>query len=80
MHRRPASFAASSLPAVAHALGFRSVEQVRVTSCEGRTTAEVTGVLHRYPQRVPVSLAAAVRLARAGAPLHIDTCGRVVTS
>lgn len=73
MRRRPARPAtASSLAAVARALGFRSVELVTVTSGVGGTTAEVTGVLHRCPRTVPVSLAAATRLVGAGAPLQLD--------
>jgi len=70
----------SSLPALARALGFRSVEQVRVITRNGRTWAEVTGVLHRYPRTVPVSLATATRLAGAGAPLHFETGTHLVTA
>lgn len=74
MHRRqPASTAAgASLQAAVRAAGFRSVQQVRVLTTGGRPVAEATGVLHRYPQTVRVSLATANRLARAGAPLWID--------
>lgn len=79
MRRRTATLAGTSpLPALARSLGFRSVELVRVTRRGGRITAEVTGVLHRCPQTVPVSLVTATRLAGAGAPLHIGSIPRVV--
>lgn len=72
IRRRSAASHEHLLLDVARSLGFRSVEHVSVQTGGGRTTAEVAGVLHRYPLRVPVSLAVAARLARAGAPLHID--------
>ncbi|MET0727587.1 MAG: hypothetical protein ABWZ76_04735 [Acidimicrobiales bacterium] len=61
-----------SLQHPARDAGFRSVELVRVARGPGRTVAEVTGVLHRYPQTVRVSLATATRLVAAGAPLRLD--------
>jgi len=72
MRRRHARSAAPLLSSAAHAHGFRTVEQVRVRTIDGRTTAEVTGILHRYPQTVPVSLATATDLVGAGAPLSVE--------
>jgi hypothetical protein len=60
------------LAAVARAAGFRSVERVRLTVGQGATLAEVTGVVHRYPRTVPISLTTAGRLVAAGAPVQID--------
>lgn len=64
-----------SLASVAESLGFRRIESVRLVVRQGRTTARVTGVLHRYPQTVPVSMATAERLVGSGAPLLIDEPG-----
>ena len=61
-----------SLAAVARAAGFRSVELVRLHLNDRATVAEVTGVLHRYPRTVPISLTTAARLVAAGAPVHVD--------
>jgi hypothetical protein len=54
--------------------GFRRVELVRVVVCGTSVEANATGVLHRYPRTVQISLAAATRLAAAGAPLAIERC------
>jgi hypothetical protein len=65
----------ASVPPVsqlAAALGFRRIERVRVVVRAAGTTAEATGVVHRYPRTVQISLAAAARLIAAGAPLQID--------
>jgi len=63
---------APGLDAATRAAGFQRIEVVRVV-VDGRTTsATVTGVLHRYPRTVPVSLATARRLASAGAPVRVD--------
>lgn len=51
---------------------FRHVELVRVTVAPGQVVAEVTGVLHRYPRTMRVSLATATELVAAGAPLRIE--------
>jgi len=54
------------------ALGFRRVEFVRVVVGEGRPYGEVSGVAHRYPRTVRVSVATAHRLAEAGVPSWIE--------
>lgn len=64
-----------SLAAVARAAGFRSIELVRVVVDRRATVAAVTGVLHRYPRTVPISLLTATRLVAAGAPCQIDEPG-----
>ena len=61
---------APDLPACVR--GLRRVESVRVIVGGGRSTAEVTGIAHRYPQTFRVSLAAAAQLADAGVPLQIE--------
>ncbi|HLT15317.1 MAG TPA: hypothetical protein VK007_01335 [Acidimicrobiales bacterium] len=68
MAHRSASVA---LARAARSAGFRRVERVRIVRRDGRARAEVTGVLHRYPQTVPVSMATANRLVAAGAPLEV---------
>jgi hypothetical protein len=60
-----------SLPAVAAALGFRRVERVEVVVGEGAATATCTGIVHRYPRTVPISMASAGWLTAAGAPLRV---------
>ena len=51
---------------------FRRVHLVHVT-CRGEdVVAEASGILHRYPHTVPVSMATAKRLVAAGAPLRVD--------
>jgi hypothetical protein len=65
-----------SLAAVARAAGFRSVEVVRLVVTERTAAAAVTGVLHRYPRTVPISLTTATRLLAAGAPVQIEHPGR----
>jgi hypothetical protein len=67
--------AAPSLPRVAASLGFRRVELVRIIVGSTETTAEATGVLHRYPRTVPISITTAGRLAAAGARLRVDRAG-----
>jgi hypothetical protein len=65
-----------SLADVAASLGFRTVERVRVVVDTAGARAEATGIVHRYPRTVPISLAAATLLAAAGAPLRIlDSTG-----
>lgn len=76
MHDRKARTDARPLRTAARGAGFRSVERVRVFAVAGRLGAEATGVLHRYPRTVPVSLATATRLAHAGARLSIDPSAR----
>jgi len=63
------------LRAEARRAGFRRVELVSIVTGSGRPHAAVTGVLHRYLQTVPVSLATARRLAAAGAPLRVRSGG-----
>ena len=63
----------SELPACVR--GLRRVESVRVIVGGGRSTAEVTGIAHRYPQTFRVSLAAAAQLADAGVPLRVEHRG-----
>lgn len=58
--------------AASGAAQFRRVELVRVTVAPGEVIAEVTGVLHRYPRTVRVSMATARELVAAGAPLRVD--------
>ena len=60
-----------SLRDVAASLGFRRVLFVRVVVGSGRTRAFVTGVVRRSVRTVPVPLAAAARLAAAGAIVRI---------
>jgi hypothetical protein len=62
----------AALSRVAAACGFRRVELVRVVLRPTGTSAEATGVVHRYPRTVPISLRTAGRLAAAGAPVRID--------
>ncbi len=63
---------ADRLRELARSLGFRRVELVRFVVADRGTTAEVTGVLHRYTRTVRVPLRAAARLAAAGAPIVVD--------
>lgn len=78
---RTARTGAPTLRQVVAEAGFRRVEEVRIVATGGGVVAQVTGVIHRLPQTVPVSIATARRLAAAGAPLHIDgPPARAVTS
>jgi hypothetical protein len=52
--------------------GFRRVHGVHLRVVSGRVSARATGVLHRYPHTVPISLATARRLIASGVPLHVD--------
>jgi hypothetical protein len=53
--------------------GFRRVDRVRVhVHGDGRTSADVTGVVHRYERTVAVPLRVAAELVLAGAPFDID--------
>ena len=70
-HAATATASSPSLADVASTAGFRAVYSVRLVQRGGRTRAEATGVLHRYPQTVPVSLLTAGRLVAAGAPLDV---------
>ncbi len=60
-----------SLAQVAGAVGFRRIELVRVNVGATRTTAQATGVAHRYPRTVAISLSTAGRLVAAGAPFQV---------
>jgi hypothetical protein len=68
---------ASSLSRVASSLGFRRIELVRILVRPTGATAVATGVVHRYPRTVPISMTDAGRLAAAGAPLRIDRIGEM---
>jgi len=57
----------------AGAAGFKRVEAVHL----GAGTATATGVLHRYPRTVRISLHTAARLIAAGVPVR-PTPGREV--
>jgi hypothetical protein len=59
------------------ALGFQRVEHVCLVVGTEPPVALVTGVLHRYPRTVRVSLATANRLVVSGVPLRIEHCGDV---
>jgi hypothetical protein len=52
-------------------LGFRRLDRVVLTVDEDAVRAEVIGVTHRLPRAVPISLACATRLVRAGIPLTL---------
>jgi len=52
--------------------GFRRIERVRVVLEGGHATAEVTGIVHRYPRTVRVPLRVATQLVLDGAPLTIE--------
>jgi hypothetical protein len=55
------------------AYGFRRVDRVHVrVDRTGRATADVTGILHRYPRTVPVPITVANDLVLAGAPLDLE--------
>jgi hypothetical protein len=60
----------------ASALGFRRVESVRVLLNGDRTTAEVTGIVRRYPRTISVPLRLASRLITAGVPVEVEQVGR----
>ena len=64
-----------SLPDVAASLGFRNVELVRIVVDADGASASATGIVHRYPRTVPISLTAATSLAAAGARLRIVDAG-----
>jgi len=53
-------------------LGFRRIDLVRIVVDGECTTAEVTGVVHRYPRTKRISLATAARLVAAGAPMSLE--------
>ena len=56
--------------------GFRRVDRVHVrVDGAGAATADVTGILHRYPRTVPVPLRVAAELVLAGAPLDLERVG-----
>jgi hypothetical protein len=53
--------------------GFRRVDRVHiVVDRAGHATADVTGILHRYPRTVRVPLSVANELVLAGAPLDLE--------
>ncbi|MFP5256198.1 MAG: hypothetical protein ACLGI8_10155 [Acidimicrobiia bacterium] len=70
--RQPVPPASRSLRAEADRCGFRRVHHVSIRTVGRRATAAVTGVLHRYPVTVPVSMATATRLVGAGAPVRFE--------
>lgn len=63
-----------SLADVAASAGFRRIDHVRLILGRGPTVAEATGIVHRYPCTVPVSLATAGRLISAGAHMRVTDC------
>lgn len=67
--------APDALARAARAAGFSRIECVRIVRTGSASRAEVTGVLHRYPRTVPVSMATARRLVAAGAPMSIGPRG-----
>jgi len=53
--------------------GFRRVDRVHIAvDRSGHASADVTGILHRYPRTVRVPLKVANELVLAGAPLELD--------
>jgi hypothetical protein len=53
--------------------GFRRVDRVHIyVDRAGHASADVTGVLHRYPRTVPVPLRVANQLVLDGAPLDLE--------
>jgi hypothetical protein len=72
MRRALGAVRSSSLAALAASCGFRRVDLVHIVARPTGSTAEVTGVLHRYPRTVRTSMATAARLVAAGAPLRLD--------
>jgi hypothetical protein len=60
------------LAAASRAAGFRHVDVVQLIVGGNALVAQATGVLHRYPQTVRISLATADRLVAAGAPVQIQ--------
>ena len=54
------------------ALGFRRIEFVRLLVDEDGTTAEVTGITHRLPRTIRVSLHTAIALIDAGVPKRVE--------
>lgn len=63
------------LAAASRAAGFRHVDVVQLIVGGSALVAQATGVLHRYPQTVRISLATADRLVAAGAPVRIQRAG-----
>jgi hypothetical protein len=61
-----------SLQEACCAAGFRRVELVTLIVRGTDVTARATGVLHRYPRTVPISLTTAGELVAAGAPLSLE--------
>jgi hypothetical protein len=54
------------------ALGFRRVDYVSLIVDEDGTAAEVTGVTHRLPRTIQVSLHTATELIEAGVPRRVE--------
>jgi hypothetical protein len=53
--------------------GFRRVDRVHVrVAADGHATAEVTGIVHRYPRTIAVPMTIANDLVLAGVPLDLD--------
>jgi hypothetical protein len=63
---------AGTLTALVDALGFRRLDGLHLRIDGTRTTAEVSGVAHRLPTTMRVSLRTANRLIAAGAPVHMS--------
>jgi hypothetical protein len=61
------------------ALGFRRIEFVNLIVDERGLSAEVTGVTHRLPRTIPVSVRTARRLIEAGAHSRVETVSRANT-
>jgi hypothetical protein len=53
-------------------LGFRRIESVNLIVDERGFSAEVTGVTHRLPRTIPVSVRTACRLIEAGAYSRVE--------
>jgi hypothetical protein len=56
--------------------GFRRVDRVHIAvDRAGHASADVTGILHRYPRTVPVPLSVANQLVLDGVPLDLEVEG-----
>lgn len=62
---------ADGFDAACRVAGFRRVERIEFVFSESGATAFATGVLHRYPRTMRVSLATANRLVVAGVPVLV---------
>lgn len=59
------------LAGAAASAGFRTVDLVTLSTDGHHTVARASGVLHRYPRTVEISMSAAHTLVAAGAPLRV---------